>query len=255
VECLALYDVLDPIEGQFGFRDLRAAREVKRLLQLGFGLDEIVEAALLLQRSGRGLFDTSLSEAPWGEIVQEVAGRLGRLDGQYTLPLDEPDESADEIVERAETCEDRNDFAEAERLYRIALQMDGADPIIPFNLGNTLDALGRTREAALAYHQAIARDPTFAEAFVNLAALEEAAGRTGAAEAFLRKALAVQPHFGTALYNLAMVLTRAGAYEEAADLWQRYLAGSSAGEDAREASSMLLLCRLSAQKPTTPDPV
>jgi tetratricopeptide (TPR) repeat protein len=250
VECLALYDVLDPVAGQFGFRDLRAAREVKRLLGIGFGLDTIVEAALVLSRSGRGLFDTTLTEAPWGEILQEVAGRLGRLNGQYTLPLDEAYESVDEIFERAEESERRGDLADAERLYRIALQMDRSDPVTPFNLGNILDVLGRPREAALAYQQAIGRDPTFAEAWVNLAALEEAAGRTASAEACLRKALEVQPTFGAALHNLAMTLTRSGNHDEAAELWKGYLAQHPPASDAREAIRLLLLCQLEAQRPS-----
>jgi tetratricopeptide (TPR) repeat protein len=252
VECLALYDVLDPLDGQFGFRDLRAAREVKRLLGLGFGLDEIVEAALVLKRSNRGLFDTSLTEAPWGEILQEVAGRLGRLNGQFTLPLDEPFESVDEIFERAEECEGCGNLTGAERLYRVALQMDRADPVIPFNLGNILDALGRPREAALAYQQAIGRDATFAEAWVNLAALEEAAGRAASAELCLRRALEVQPNFGTGLYNLATALTRSERYEEAAEVWKRYLAQHPPAGDAREAIRLLLLCQLETQGPTWP---
>ena len=248
VECLAWYDVLDPVAGQFGFRDLRAAREAKRLLGLGFGLDEIVEAALDLRRSGRGLFDTSLTEAPWGEILQEVAGRLGRLNGQYTLPLDEAYESVDEIFERAEECEACGDLAGAERLYRIALGIDRTDPVIPFNLGNILDALERPLEAALAYRQAIGRDPTFAEAWVNLAALEEVAGRTASSEAHLRRALEVQPNLTMALHNLAMALTRSERYEEAAQLWKRYLAQCPSPADTREAARLLLLCQIEAQR-------
>ena len=81
--------MLEPAKGQYGYRDLLAAREVARLLRSGLSLHAIVEAAIMLRRAGRRLSDTRLSEAPWGEIVQEVAGRLGRLNGQFTLPLDE----------------------------------------------------------------------------------------------------------------------------------------------------------------------
>jgi len=85
---LDLYDVLDGEGGQFGFRDLRSAREAKRLLDRGFTIVEIVEATLALRAQGRGLFDTSLSDTPWGEILQHATGRLARhgKGGQGRLP-------------------------------------------------------------------------------------------------------------------------------------------------------------------------
>jgi hypothetical protein len=100
VRWLTLYDVLDGEGGRFGFRDLRAAREVKRLLGDGYPVCAIVAAAAAPRRSGRGLHDTSLAEAPWGEILQKTTGRLARLDGQYILPLDEAFESADALLDR-----------------------------------------------------------------------------------------------------------------------------------------------------------
>jgi tetratricopeptide (TPR) repeat protein len=244
VQCLVLYDVLDPQDGQFGFRDLRAAREVRRLIDLRFGLDEIVEASVALARHGRGLHDTALAEAPWGEIVQQVAGRMGRLDGQFTLPLDEPSEGVDALFDRAEDCEASGELAEAERLYRIAMGIDRTDPIIPFNLGNVLSGLDRRGEAMLAYQQALARDPEFSEAWVNLANLEEASGKAGAAEQSLRRALSVDPDLDAALYNLALLLTRAERYGEALPWWDRYLGLTPPPKDAREAARMAMLCRV-----------
>ena len=246
VRCLALYDVLDPKEGEFGFRDLRAAREVRRLLDLHFGLDEIVEAAIVLRRNGRGLFDTSLTEAPWGEIMQHAAGRWGHLDGQYALPLDEQFESVDDIFSRAEECELAGDLEHAERLYRIAMSIDRSDPVIPYNLANVVNDLGRPADAMLAYQQAIALDASFSEAWVNIANLHQDAGRQDAAEESLRKALDVQPNLDTALYNLALLLTNEKRFADAWPLWNRYLSLTPLPDDAGQAARMAMLCRLEA---------
>ena len=56
------------------------------------------------------------------------------------------------------------------RWYELAARLDATDPVIPFNLGNVLDELGFTREAEIAYRQAIARSPDMADAWFNLAA-------------------------------------------------------------------------------------
>jgi hypothetical protein len=90
-----------------------------------------------------------VTEAPWGDLMQQVGSRLGRLDGQLELALEDGCETVDKIFASAEDCECAGDFNGAERLYRIANRIDRTDPVIPFNLGNVLDSLGRSREAVL----------------------------------------------------------------------------------------------------------
>lgn len=80
--------------------------------------------------------------------------------------------------------------------------------MIPFNLGNVLDALGGPDQAPLAYRQAIARDPSFAKAWLNLAALHEGSGRVQEAIDAYGRALEARPDYPEALFNLASVLTR-----------------------------------------------
>ena len=62
-------------------------------------------------------------------------------------------------------------------LYDLAARLDKVDPVIPFNLGNVLDELGRERAAEIAYLQALARDPNFPDAWFNLGVLQEKIGR------------------------------------------------------------------------------
>ncbi len=69
------------------------------------------------------------------------------------------------------------DLELAERLYDLAARLDRDDPVIPFNLGNVLDELGRERDAEIAYRQALARDRNFPDAWFNLGVLQEKVGR------------------------------------------------------------------------------
>jgi tetratricopeptide (TPR) repeat protein len=244
IDALALFDVLDPVDDCYSFRDLRSAREAHRLLELGFGLSEIAESAALLGLAGRGLYDTALAEAPWGDVMQKVGERLGRLNGQLELALDHDCETADEVFTRAEECEATGDLHEAERLYHIARAMDRMDPVIPFNLGNVLDGRGYPGEAALYYQEALARDPNFVEAWVNLAAVYEKMCRPAEAEACLRRAVDNDPSFNPALYNLARLLTLQERLSEAASLWDLYLAHRPDPIHAKNAARMRAYCNV-----------
>jgi tetratricopeptide (TPR) repeat protein len=61
---------------------------------------------------------------------------------------------------------------EAERVYRVGAK---ADPFIAFNLAVVLEDLKREPDAILAYREALALDPQFADAHFNLARLYERA--------------------------------------------------------------------------------
>jgi tetratricopeptide (TPR) repeat protein len=63
-------------------------------------------------------------------------------------------------------------LAEAERVYRVGAK---ADPFIAFNLAVVLEDLERETDAIVAYREAIALDPQFADAHFNLARLYERA--------------------------------------------------------------------------------
>ena len=63
-------------------------------------------------------------------------------------------------------------LTEAERVYRVGAK---ADPFIAFNLAVVLEDLQREPEAILAYREALALDPQFADAHFNLARLYERA--------------------------------------------------------------------------------
>jgi tetratricopeptide (TPR) repeat protein len=244
IEALSLFDVLEPVRGWYGYRDLVAAREVARLLSVGLDLISIVKAAHELIRSGRGLFDTRLAEAPWGELLQQAAGRLARLHGQYELLTAEQFLDADTLFRKAEELEASGDMPGAERVYSQLLDVERTDPVLPFNLGNVLDTLGRPREAAHAFMQALSRDPAFVDAWVNLGVLRKAASDVVSAERFYEHALAIEADHPTALFNLALLLTERGVLERALPLWERYLATRPEGKDLSHAKRLAALCRM-----------
>ena len=63
-------------------------------------------------------------------------------------------------------------LAEAEQVYRFGGK---AEPFLVFNLAVLLEDLGREPEAIVAYREALALDPQFADAHFNLARLYERA--------------------------------------------------------------------------------
>ncbi len=63
----------------------------------------------------------------------------------------------------------RQDFAAAERHYRLAVKSDPRYALAYFDLGNVLDETERLQEAIAAYSTAIQLAPTYADAHYNLA--------------------------------------------------------------------------------------
>jgi tetratricopeptide (TPR) repeat protein len=244
LDCLAAFDVVEPLDGKFAYRDVLVAREVRRLLDREYELAAIVQASLALRRSRVSLSGSRLVEAPWGEIVQETCGALATLTGQLALPLSHDIASPDDLFERAEAAEALGDLASAEHFYRAAMAVDRADAAIPYNLGNVLDAQGRRPEAVLAYYKALQRDADFAEAWFNLGVIDEEEGRVPNAIQHYQAAVSKQPNFADALYNLALLLTENEVYDAAGPLWERFIAVNPHGPDTARARRCVTLCRM-----------
>ena len=243
---LALYDVLSPTGSGLSYTDLIVARAVGRLSGEGATFPKIIAAALALEERGMSLSGVRLAEAPWGELVQVLDGAVARVDGQLELSLESSDVSSDEAFAGAEAYERAGDLEQAERLYVLAARLDKVDPVIPFNLGNVLDELGRERDAEIAYRRAIARDPKFPDAWFNLGVLQEKIGRVDEALSSYERAFAVEPTYADALHNAALILMRKRRFSQALKLLDRLVATSQ--PPAGEARRLALLCRLELQQ-------
>jgi tetratricopeptide (TPR) repeat protein len=242
LRCLVLYDILDPVDGRYTYRDLVSARTIGRLASSGARFGKIVAAALALEQHGSRLATARLSESSWGEILQEIEGRPAGLDGQLLLPISGDDIDADEAFARAEASEADGDLPEAQRWYELAARLDRKDPVILYNLGNVLDAVGRTGEAEIAFRRAIGRSPEFADAWFNLGVIQERAGRSAEALKSYEQASIVEPTYTDALHNAAALLMRLKRFGDAVSFWERIAATTPAA--AAEARRLAHLCRL-----------
>ena len=244
LSCLSLFDVIEPADDRYAYRDLVAAREAGRLLGRGVELRRVIEAAIALRRRGSHLAESRLTEGPSGELLRELSGQLAELNGQLTMRLDHEGGSIDDVVAAAERAEEKSDHGTAESLYTTALRADANDPVIPFNLGNVFDAQGRSAEAKVAWQIAVARDPAFAEAWYNLALAAEDEEHMDLAVAEYRRAVQAQPDYADAHFNLALLLTKLARYAEALAAWERFLELAPHSKQAATAKRAATLCRM-----------
>jgi tetratricopeptide (TPR) repeat protein len=244
IRALELFDVVEPVGDRFAYRDLLAAREVKRLREAGAPLRAIIEADLELRRRGQRLSDTRLAANAAGQLLHSVGGTLAELSGQFVMPFSAPAIDMDEECRAAEAAELDGDFAKAESLYTTLMRIDQRDPVLPFNLGNVLRAQGRSAEAKVAWQMAVARDPSLAEAWYNLALASEDEGHKDLAIAQYRRAVEALPDYEDARFNLALLLTRADRCAEALPMWQALLDADLTAEQMRIAKRAAKLCRL-----------
>jgi len=249
VSCLVLFDVLEPVDERFAWRDLVAAREAARLLKGGAALGDVLAAAIALGRRGGHLAEARLTEGPSGALLREIGGQLAELSGQLTMRLESGRaRSLDDLLAEAEEAVARGDHAAAESLYTTAMRADSADPVLPFNLGNVFQAEGRSSEAKVAWQIAVARDPAFAEAWYNLALAAEDERQTDLAVAQYRRAVQARPDFADAHFNLALLLTHLERCSEALAQWERFLELEPSSKQTSTAQKAIALCRLRLQQ-------
>jgi len=248
LSCLVLFDVLEPSDDSYAYRDLVAAREAARLLKRGVVLGDVLDASIALRRRGGHLSEARLTEGPSGQLVREISGQLAELSGQLTMHLEQKAHSIDDLLAEAEQAEESGDLATAESLYMTAMRADAADPVLPFNLGNVFQAQGQSAEAKIAWQIAVARDPAFAEAWYNLAMAAEDESQTDLAVAEYRRAVRAQPDYADAQFNLALLLTRLDRCAEALTSWERFLELEPSSSQTRTAQKAIALCRMRIQQ-------
>jgi tetratricopeptide (TPR) repeat protein len=246
VDELAMFGLIEARGGLFGFRDVAATRQVAALLGAGVALSVITKS---LSEIRKWLPDAPLAslklypESSDRILVEQLKGRADKT-GQLVLDVDRPTEDADADFAAAQTAEEGNDAATAERLYRRVMRIDPSDPAAPFNLGNVLRAGGRILEAEAAYYAAVKADPDYALAWYNLADLMDEQGRTREAVESLRRAISADPAHADAIFNMGLFLQKLEQHAEAAAWWRRYLALDSASAWAARARRALKYCEM-----------
>lgn len=205
---LVLFDLIDVDQGNHGFRDLKAARDLARLFKRGAGLASTIESALAWRR--RFGFMHHLAEIGFGGDP---------FPAQSALSFGDPGEDVDTLWAAAEAAEAEHDFMAAARAYRRFLSIVPGDAVCHFNLANALVELGQPEDARVHLLQALSIRPDFAEAWFNLSHIVE--GDTS--RRYLEQAVASDPNYVDAIHDLALAYTESGAYSRAIPLWEQYL--------------------------------
>ena len=177
---------------RFSFQDLIVLRTAQALAAARVPAKRITKSLKELRRHLPDAMPLSgLSIGAVGErvVVKEGANRWQAESGQYLLAFEgDPAAGALKVMEREEeTLEAQIDLgfelheagrlAEAEAVYRKALEDHGPDPLLLYNLGVLLQDLGRSTDAVEAYQAALHGDPRMADCHYNLALLCEQLGR------------------------------------------------------------------------------
>jgi tetratricopeptide (TPR) repeat protein len=246
VRLLALFDVLTPEDGRYGFDDLKIAQHVANLRRRGVSLALILTAATELRRrrrSGSAHEITRLDVGPAGDLMMRIGDVLAELDGQMRFAWVQPPPDPDALFEAAEQAASIGDLALAERLYYACLSASPRDPVIRFNLGNVVRDLGRAAEAKAHYLAALDAEPGFGEAHFNLGHLELTTGHAEEATSHLERAVLADPDYKDPLYNLAALYIQQQRFADAVPLLERYLRLDPQSTWSHEARKLLLACR------------
>jgi tetratricopeptide (TPR) repeat protein len=246
VEQLAMFGLIEPRGGLYGFRDLAAARQIAGLLASGVALSAVTKSLADIRKwlpdarlSNLKLFPESSDRI----LIEQIKGKTDKK-GQFQLEVTRRDDDADTLFGEAQAAEESGDSEAAERLYRRAMTIDPRDPAAAFNLANLLRATGRAIEAEAIYRKAVERDPDFAEAWYNLADVLDDQGRTTDGIAALKKALEADAAYADAMFNLALFLQKLERYAEAMIWWRQYLERDADSQWSVRAKRALKLCEI-----------
>jgi tetratricopeptide (TPR) repeat protein len=246
LEQLAMFGLIEPKGGHYGFRDLAAARQIAGLVGSGVALSTITRS---LHEVRKWLPEAQLSnlrlfpESSDKILIEQMQGRTDKT-GQFMLPVEARSDDPDALFDAAQAADESQDGASAERLYRRLLKVDPADSAGRYNLANLLRADGRVVEAEALYREAVKAAPDFAEAWYNLADVFDESGRSAEAIAALEAAIKAKPDYADAVFNLALLQQKLERHHDAAAAWKRYLKLDPDSPWAARAKRALKFCEI-----------
>ena len=128
--------------------------------------------------------------------------------------------SKEEIINQAFKFHSQGQISEASRYYKNFIDQGFIDHKVFTYYGIILNNSGKSKEAEVLTRKAIAINPNYANAYLNLGLILKDLGKLEEAEKSTRKAIELQPDFAKAYYNLGSILKDLGKLEEA-EIFQR----------------------------------
>lgn len=210
-----------PAGRRYGFADLAVIRQAAGALAAGRPLRAIVRQ-LDAERHGQLAFDFRLDAAPARVIA--LTPRDRSAPSASGGPSDSDISRAESLFLQASALDgdDAAESAEAEALYRRALEADPYLVAALINLGNLHYSRNRLAEALALYEQAISLAPDYFEAHYNRANVLHDAGRFEQAAASYAAALELDAGHADAHFYRAVTLEKLERSAEARPHWEAY---------------------------------
>ncbi len=229
----------------YTFQDLIALRATHDLLARRIKLKDVVNAIGALRRAlprvTRPLQELRIVSDGRKVVVQAADGSFEPVSGQMVLDF-RVDEVRKDVVRvlrqdvtararnaydlymRASTLdEDPHTFADAEALYKKAIELDPNLAIAYTNLGNIRFRMNDENGAVELYKKALTLDDHQPEAHYNLGYVMLERGRAQQAVHYFESAIKYDPRFADAHFNLAMAYEALSEKAKARVHWKRYL--------------------------------
>ena len=143
--------------------------------------------------------------------------------------------------ERALEADANGDRPEAVRQFRMAVELDPADPLLRLSLAMAYDRAGNARAAVPELEAALRLDPDLTQAHYVLGTLLERGGRDAQAIDRFTTAVALDPQSAEAQLRLANALRRTGRVEASLAPYRQVLAADSGADEARFGEAMALV--------------
>lgn len=143
------------------------------------------------------------------------AGRLAEAERSYRLALEMAPEHPEALHLLGLLAYRVNRFEQAIELISQAIEGAPTNPLYQFNLGVVTHRAGRKEEAVRAYERALGLNPKYVEALINLGNAFKDLGRLDEAVAVYGKALALNPGHADTHNNLGVALKERGNLADA----------------------------------------
>jgi Tfp pilus assembly protein PilF len=188
----------------------------------------------------RGTFAPASGSRDPGAAAAAQPAPPPRNEPGFQLRLQAPRQSASELFSQGLAAQRSRNFAVAVQLYEEALAADPTNAEAFNNLGTVHQALGHLSPAREAFRRAIAIQPSYAAAWSNLGVVLNALGDEDQAQAALAEAIRLDPGNHGAKVNLALQYQKQDLDTEARRLLEEVVQQAPGMAEAQYALGRLL---------------